>query len=90
MKIEMTKNELNMIIEHLQDYADLLGGQRCNDHWLPDTDENWKLIQKIQKWNSSNPEEWDTREKITSERGLFIFNASIPDYLADKLQRQIS
>ncbi len=86
---EITKNELNMIVEYLEKYSDLLGNRGCNDHWLPDTDENWELIREIQRWNSSDPREWDTREEITSDRGMFVPDFVLPAYFADKIQNQL-
>ena len=90
MKVDLTGSELRMILECLNEYSDLLSNQGCNDHWLFDTDENWELIEKIQKWNSSNPDEWDTREEITSERGLFVPNFALSSYLADKLRKVLA
>ena len=88
---QFTDNELRMIVDLLDQCSDHLGSEGCSDSWLPNTDENWELIQKMQRWNSNNPEEWDEREDITDEkRGLFVFNSTPPAYFADKIRKLLS
>ncbi len=90
MMNEIAQNDLSMIAEYLKEYSDLLSNQGCNDHWLPDTDANWELIRGMQRWNSSDSEEWDTREEITSDRGLFVPNFILPAYFADKIEKSLT
>ena len=84
----MTKNELYLISYWLEQCSDMLGNKGCNDYWLPDTDENWELIQKMQKWNSSDPEECSTRKEITSENGLFVPDFFLVSYLAHEAKNE--
>lgn len=90
MNRELTNDEYHIIADFLEEFSDLLASQGCNDHWIPDTDENWELINKVQRWNSSDPEGWDIREQITSDRGLFISNFILPYYFADKLREMLA
>jgi len=83
---EFTQNELQMIADLLDQCADRLGNDGCNDSWLPDTDENWELIQQMQRRNSKDPRDWDTRKDVTNERGLFIPNFMTPAYFAHKIR----
>lgn len=89
-KERLTKNDLEMIAEILEEYSELSSNHGCNDYWLPDTDKNWKLIQEIQRWNSSNSEDWDTRKGITSDRGLFIPHFLLSAYFVDKIEKYLA
>lgn len=90
MKVNLSEQELEMASKLLDEYSDVLGDRICNDHWIEDTDENWELIDKINKWNSSNPKEWDSREDLSSKDGLYIPNYMLPSYLSYRLKNASS
>jgi hypothetical protein len=80
----MTKNELLLAAQFLEDYCDRLGNDGCNDYDLPNTDENWDMLVKIEE--EIDPKE--TTERPPKKEPLQTVNFSVAGYIARRLKAE--
>lgn len=59
----MKKFEKELAAKLLEMASDEFANHGCNDYGLENTDENWKMVCAMHKWNGEDPEDLQDRPK---------------------------
>lgn len=62
-----------------------LGNNGCNDYDLPNTDENWELMQAVEEWGE---DESDRTKKRPTGKRLTLSDWLVFDYLVHLLKQE--
>lgn len=90
----MKPHELKFAAEFMDEYADRLGNDGCNDYHVENTDENWRMYLEACAWNLSTTVEEaekhaDTRERPAGGARIFIPNHFLAGFLAKRLAGEV-
>jgi hypothetical protein len=76
------KNILKMAAEMLSEFSKELGNHGCNDHWIPNTPENVKLLMEAHELNG-DPEDFDPPRK--GDKELYVPDSFLVWFLSEKI-----
>ena len=82
----MTKNERKLAAEMLELASAEFSNHGCNDLELENTDENWAMIEAMEDWNGSRPE--DRNERPRGNKKIFTNDWFVMSYLANLLTKE--
>lgn len=79
----MTKNEINLIIEFLNDYSDKLGNAGCNDYELINNEENLEMVKQAELELKKEP-------YITKRGTIMTYDFMLVSHLKNKLKEHFN
>lgn len=85
MDIGLNKAEVKLIIMFLDEYAELLGNNGCNDLKLDNTPENREIVKSAEKDQSG--EDWN--DTVPKGKSFYTTDFVVVGYLADKLKKAL-
>lgn len=80
--MSLSKLELTLISNCLEMASDEFSNHGCNDMQLANTDENWQLIEDMEEWNGTDPQ--DKLQRPSLDKPIYTYDWYVMRYLASR------